>query len=211
MNAHRSRLRPTLGWLLVSFVALVGALSACSADSLELVMRARDGIVDPLIDTTCRRSTDPVGPSRPFFENFVDEIVPADATFICSTPVAERVFVSQDGQRAVSPAHVMTIEISNPIVRNIACGGQTYARLWGYDLRSEASPSDDEFELDTSEGSRLTLDPERGLWVAPGSGAISCAEMGGSWRGTSGDLRGHTGTFTMVYDSVQTVLHIVEA
>jgi hypothetical protein len=125
--------------------------------------------------------------------------------------VDERVFVGANGQRAVEPAHVLSVQITNPTDRNTTCGDEPYARVWAWNLVPGAPEVEDEFELETAEGSRITLDPHRGVWVAPGSGAIACSEIGGAWRGTSGDLRDHSGTFTMVYDSVQTLLRLVEA
>jgi hypothetical protein len=42
------------------------------------------------------------------------------------------------------------------------------------------------------------------------SDETDCFDEAGRWKGTAGHLRNHEGTFTMHYDSIQTVLQIVE-
>jgi hypothetical protein len=64
------------------------------------------------------------------------------------------------------------------------------------------------FELTIDDGNRLTLDPQTAVIVVSNGG--DCLDETGRWRGTAGDVRDHEGTFTIHYNSIQTVLHLVE-
>ncbi len=54
------------------------------------------------------------------------------------------------------------------------------------------------------------LDDRKGLVVNYGFNIPLCSESSGIWHGTAGDLLNHTGTFRLVYDTIQSVLQLEE-
>ena len=75
-------------------------------------------------------------------------------------------------------------------------------------LSPEQASRDYSFELKFDDGNRLTLHPQTAVLV--NLYETDCFEETGRWQGTAGGLRNHEGTFTMHYDSIQTVLRFVE-
>jgi hypothetical protein len=77
-------------------------------------------------------------------------------------------------------------------------------------LHPERLRHGDEINVQTTDGSALELVPKAGLWATTPRTTDRCFELWGTWRGVSGNLRGHTGTYTMVDDSIQTLLELIE-
>lgn len=121
----------------------------------------------------------------------------------------DRQWLAADGRHATSPADPgpfpadATFDFGDP-----ECGGQSWPRHAFIVLGPAPASRDDSFELKIDDGNRLTLDPQTA--VVASFDQIDCFEETGRWRGTAGDLRDHEGTFTVHYDSIQTVLHLVE-
>jgi hypothetical protein len=125
-----------------------------------------------------------------------------------STNPLETQWLTADGRHATSPGG------SDPFrggaeaeVGAVECGGQRWPRHF-FTVLGPAPSRDNSFELKFDDGNRLTLDPESAVMVYLYD--VDCFEEAGRWKGTAADLRNHGGTFTLHYDSIQTVLRIVE-
>ncbi len=90
----------------------------------------------------------------------------------------------------------------------VDCGGQRLPRHFFQVLSQEQASPDYSFELKIDDGNRLTLDPQTAVVVS--FDETDCFEETGRWQGTAGDLLNHEATFTIHYDTIQTVLRIVE-
>ena len=64
-------------------------------------------------------------------------------------------------------------------------------------------------EVTFDDGGGLTLMPTSSLLVMDGYDVL-CFEMTGHWQGTAGTLLDRSGTYRLVNDTVQTVLHLIE-
>lgn len=123
----------------------------------------------------------------------------------------ERPWVAADGRGATSPPTSGRFQLNpNPDIGEAECGGQKWPRHFFEVLGPEQMTEGYTFELKIDDGNRLTLDPQTGVVVAFYYGGTDCFEETGRWRGTDGDLRDHEGTFTIHYDTIQTVLRLVE-
>ena len=73
-------------------------------------------------------------------------------------------------------------------------------------------PRDESFELTFDGGDTLRLEGATGVWATESNldYGPTCFEANGRWRGAAGELEGRTGRFTIAYDSVQTILRLVE-
>jgi hypothetical protein len=89
------------------------------------------------------------------------------------------------------------------------CAGRMMTDVWRSKFLAGTTGQSDPFQLMIGDGNVVELSLREGLDFI-GRLYDECAESSGSWHGTSGDLDGRTGTFTLVGDSVQTVLHLVE-
>jgi hypothetical protein len=126
-------------------------------------------------------------------------------------PVLERHWLTSDGRHATSPPVSGEMYVAEPKFRDAECGGKKwlrrYVQVWG----PEMEPVENSFELKLDDGDSVTLDPQTAVRVADATGdETACYDEVGRWQGTAGDLRNHTGTFTIHYDSIQTVLRLVE-
>lgn len=120
----------------------------------------------------------------------------------------ERQWRAADGRHAVSlDVRGLILADAKVGVGDAECGGQRWPRHF-FSVLSPATTRDDSFELKVDDGNSLTLDPQTAVVVS--SYETNCFEETGRWKGTAGQLRDHKGTFTMHYDSIQTVLRIVE-
>jgi hypothetical protein len=125
-----------------------------------------------------------------------------------STNAVERQWLTMDGRHATSPGGAGPyLSDAKTEVGDVECGGQRWPRHF-FSILGPAPSRDDSFELTFDDGNRLTLDPQTAVMVR--TYETDCLEEAGRWKGTAGDLRDHGGTFTMHYDSIQTVLRIVE-
>lgn len=127
-----------------------------------------------------------------------------------SSPIrVERHWLAADGRHATSPENSGTFPVDSAAeLGNVDCGGQNWHRVGFSVLGPKPASRDDSFELKIEDGNRLTLDPQTAVLVF--FPETSCFEEAGRWKGTAGDLRSHAGTFTIHYDSIQTVLRLVE-
>lgn len=127
-----------------------------------------------------------------------------------SSPVrVERHWLAADGRHATSPENSGTFPVDAVAeLGNVECAGQRWLRVPFSVLGPELASRDDSFELKIDDGNRLMLDPQSA--VTAGLGETSCFEETGRWQGTAGDLQNHAGTFNIHYDSIQTVLRLVE-
>ncbi len=122
----------------------------------------------------------------------------------------ERHWLAADGRHASSPPNSATFRLaSSPIFGDVECGGEKLQRRYARISNTELVKFS--FELQVDDGNVLTLVPQKIVRVAARSTPwASCVEASGRWEGTAGNLRGQTGTFTIHYDSIQTVLRLVE-
>lgn len=126
-----------------------------------------------------------------------------------SLPNVDRSWSAADGRHATSPPYSGTFPAnSTSDIGEVECGGQKWPRHFFGVLDPKLASGNNSFELKIDDGNRLTLDPQTAVIVA--SYGTDCLEETGRWRGTAGDLRDHEGTFTIHYDSIQTVLRLVE-
>ncbi len=143
----------------------------------------------------------------------------ADTT--CPASFSESSWVAADGRTATAPAHTVVFRADgSPDKRpsqkfddqyyydDVACGGQEYKQRYYRKSPPKTGPNG-AFEVEIDDGNRLTIDPTTAVSVETGRYTL-CFEEVGTWRGTAGDLRNHTGTFNLHYDSIQTVLRLVE-
>jgi hypothetical protein len=195
------RCRPALMTLIAAGL-LVGAFAAgCSnRDKFELAVRARD-----VVEWGTRPHTgcilNPVElPATP--ES------PSRRGTRCSFQSSEHLWSGDDGRQAVVATRAVILYFTAPTYGQVNCGGRSIAGVWWYTLLPDRTPDAGVVEMLTDEGSTIALDMEEGVWA---SGALDrCSELSGTWRGIAGNLRNRTGTYTMVDDSVQSVLRIVE-
>ncbi len=124
----------------------------------------------------------------------------------------ERQWLAGDGRQATSPANSGTFPGGATFdIGDVECGGQRWPRQFFSVLGPEPASADDSFELKVDDGNRLMLDPQTEVIVDGGTGVgTECFEETGRWQGTAGDLQNHVGTFNIHYDSIQTVLRLVE-
>ena len=124
------------------------------------------------------------------------------------TSSLDRQWRTADGRHAVSlDVPGLFLSDGKAEVGDVECGGQSWPRH-SFSVLNPAHTRDDSFELAVDDGNHLTLDPQTAVMVT--STETNCFEETGRWRGTAGHVRNHEGTFTMHYDSIQTVLRIVE-
>ena len=120
----------------------------------------------------------------------------------------DRPWLAADGRHATSRPYSGNFGVSSMAFGDVDCGGQKWLRTSFAVLSPEVMTEFYTFELKIDDGNRLTLDPQTAVVVA--SSVIDCQEETGRWRGTAGKLRDHEGTFTIHYDTIQTVLRLVE-
>jgi hypothetical protein len=191
-----------------SFPSLLGALAcgvtllvSCDAvNKFQLTLRSRgfDGVA------------------------FATETPPCpQAENACPANFSESSWVAADGRTAIALAHTTFFRADeSPDVSesqrfddqyyygNVACGGQDYKLRYYRKLDPKTRPNG-AFELDVDDGNRLTLKPQSVVSVEDGRDTL-CFEEEGTWRGTAGEVRNKTGTFNLRYDSIETVLELVE-
>lgn len=185
--------------MIAAIVAAVNAITACGGDGkFELAFRARD---------SDRRV--PQGQCVMGAPDYFDEALQW-RIFECVSTTTEREWVAADGRRAVTPPATEVMFLPNNQYGEIPCGGRTVPLSWWNGSRAELPPMEVTFELVIDDGNTLTLDEDSILWAVDSAGTSKCVEASGSWRGTDGDLRGRTGRFTIVDDSIQSVLRLVE-
>lgn len=125
----------------------------------------------------------------------------------CALVFKERRWVTSDGGRAITPAHTEYTFVLWTY-DSVACGGKDFGPMYRRESAPDRPADDDSFELKLDDGNTLVLDQQTGHWGY--FDEIKCFETAGRWRGTAGRLKDHTGTFTIVYDSIQTLIRLVE-
>jgi|GEM_PF-5365832 len=190
------------GSLLAGLVWIVfGLLASCGGGGkFELTLRVRDSDGwSP--ETSCALD----GVAYEFSEALNSPV------FKCVVSFERRDWVGADGRRATVPPHTEITYLPQHEFDNIECGGRQLIQRWWLKTRPELPAGDASFVLQIDDGNSLNLTRDVGLWVASGStGVVDCFEGSGHWTGTAGDLLDRTGTFTILNDSVQTVLRLVE-
>jgi hypothetical protein len=127
-----------------------------------------------------------------------------------TSPMLEHQWLSADGRHALSPEISSSFQVQlHWNYGDVECGGQRMVRHGFAELGSELASKDDSFDLKIDDGNDLRLDPQTAVTVDDGAGRL-CFEETGRWQGTAGDLRNHTGTFIIQYDTIQTVLRLIE-
>jgi hypothetical protein len=178
----RLRLLPMLA------VAMSWSVSCGDADKLDITMRSRDGFGDPPTGCTF----------------WLDELHAETTTECVATPL-ERQWVDADGRPATSPTATGPVYFSSYLRDPVVCNGHplTMDESW---FKWSADGGD---IVRFDDGDAVTLYDERAIAIVHLDYVI-CSEATGTWRGTAGSLLGRTGTYRMVYDSIQTVLHLIE-
>ena len=127
----------------------------------------------------------------------------------CRLRFQDQVWSNGAGRGVVVPAYTVTFEVVDHDYGTGECGGRAVTG----DSASSTAPgviSDrGSFHSDGDDASAVELAPQQGLWVG-GFADKRAAEVTGSWRGIAGDLEHRAGTFTMITNSLQTELHLVE-
>jgi hypothetical protein len=194
--------RAGLPWIVG--VLVFGALgSGCSErEKFELAVRLREPFEWAQPSTQCLLN--------PVALPATDES-PGGAAQRCSFGRHERVWSGDNGARAVVTTDVTTMYFTVSTSGTVECAGRPVPGAWWVRLHPERPRDSDDINISvqTDDGSTLELAPETGLWATRGVTA-RCFEMSGTWRGVSGKLRDHVGTYTMVDDSIQTVLELIE-
>lgn len=124
----------------------------------------------------------------------------------CRIEFQEQIWRDEHGQRAVAPARNFTVTYVRQGHGDVECGNRTVEDTWSY--LAEPAPDSEPSQLELDDGSVLVLSEEEGLQAS--NLDDFCADYSGSWRGVAGELDERTGTFRMINDSVQIVLHLVE-
>jgi hypothetical protein len=193
---------PRVSLALIIGLQVIGALAAgCSEpERFELTVRLREPF-------------DWAQPTPVCLLNIV--VLPATAETAggaqrCSFEAAAHVWRGDDGSRAVVTTHATTIYLTIPTSSTVECAGRPIPGAWWVRLHPDERRDGGTFNVQTDEGSTLELHPETGLWATSPRGTDRCFEMSGTWRGVAGELLSRTGTYTMIDDSIQTVLQLVE-
>lgn len=178
-----------LSLLAILAITMNSIVSCGVGDKLDVTLRSRDRFGDPL--SGCNL--------------WLDE-PHAETTTECVDTALERQWVDADGRRATSPTASGSVYFSSMLTGPVVCNGHplTVDEAW-FKWRAAGRDIDMQFE----DGDAMTLYDEQGMAVNH-LDYISCSETTGRWRGTAGSLLGRAGTYTSVYDSIQTVLHLVE-
>jgi hypothetical protein len=176
-------------------LALVAVLSCGGDDEFALTLRTRDPDGALQWGDKC---SDP----------FSDYAKRSGAPLQCVSSVNEQRWVAEDGRRALSPAHTATIFFRAGTFGTVMCNEESAIKYWF--ATSPEQPSEESFDLEFDDGDAVTLHSQAGLWTLEVIGPPVCSEVTGTWVGTAGEPKGRTGTYRMVYDSIQTVLHLVE-
>lgn len=124
----------------------------------------------------------------------------------CLIYFEEQLWRDEAGRRAVVPARMLTVAYVEQGFGEFACGDRMVE-----DARSflaDPTPGSAPFRLELEDGNVLELSEEEGLEVS--NFRDVCVEYSGSWRGVAGEVQERTGSFRMINDSVQIVLHLVE-
>jgi hypothetical protein len=122
----------------------------------------------------------------------------------------EHLWLSADGRHATSPEISSSFQVRlHYDYGDVECGGQRMLRHGFADWSRQLASKDDSFDLKIDDGNGLRLDPQTAVTVDDGAGPL-CFEETGHWEGTAGDVLNHAGTFTIRYDTIQTVLRLVE-
>src|SRR5262245_25396915 len=193
-RAGRVGVRQPCVWLAV-VVGLQAAAGCSNSHQLELTLRLRNG-VGPSSLTCSNTRGDPEGTTR------------SDSDVICRYDIQEQIWSDGMGRSAVEAEHSYAdLEYNSEVdYGTTQCGGRTLTDVW-YG-RSEPYGDQAPIVLRIDDGSTIELVWERTQWAS--GFTDSCSVATGSWRGTAGDRDKRHGTYTMVNDSLQTVLHVVE-
>jgi hypothetical protein len=188
-------------WLAVAVSIALSTLACCGGgDRIDLTLRARDadGLSE---DPKCIYGNQSVRR---------DESLRSDIR-TCVFEFGQTQWRAADGRPAINQPHDVLWFRAQPEQDDVVCDGQAVVHQYVWD--SEELPArDGSFELTFDGGDTLRLESATGVWASARSDyyGSKCFEANGRWRGAAGELQGRTGRFTIVYDSVQTVLRLVE-
>jgi hypothetical protein len=127
---------------------------------------------------------------------------------VCRFAFDEQIWRDKSDRRAVVPARKLLVTYVAQGYGDFECGDRTVHDAWSFRADPLPPPDSDPFRLELDDGSVVVLSEAEGLEVSNFSD--SCMDYSGKWRGVAGDLDERTGTFRMINDSVQIVLHLVE-
>jgi hypothetical protein len=178
-------------------ICLLGALVVASCGGshrfgLTLLTREIDGA----LNMTCSPTNGPSG-NHP----------PPDGLELCALVFNELQWVTSDGGRAMTPAHTEHT-FTLYAFAGVVCGGKDLGQMERWESGPGLPADDDSFELRLADGNTLMLDQKTGLWGI--FDEMKCYQTAGRWRGTAGRLKDRTGTFTILYDSIQIAIKLVE-
>ena len=187
--------------LAVTVPIALSTLTCCGAgERFELTLRARDA-KGPTEQPACVE-----GNHLPD----VDESSPSDV-FTCVLTLGPTEWRAADGRRAASEAQVVLRFLAlPPHFGDVACGGQTVRHQFWYRSETELPGDDKSFQLTIDGAETLQLEMSNGVWAANSDTELLCFEGTGRWRGEAGRLKDRAGGFTIVYDTVQTRLRLIE-
>jgi hypothetical protein len=183
-------------YVILALLLAVSVPASCSDGSgFEMTVRARDG--SDGFPVWCSDDT---------------VLTPIGQPITCQFERAERVWNDGGERKAIQPARTYFLSFLNdpsPALGEYECGGRTLTNVWRTELDPVTTDRSDPLQLVMDDGSSIELSLVGQLDVT-GRTLDACQETWGTWHGTAGDLDGRTGTYTTVFDSVQTVLHLVE-
>jgi hypothetical protein len=188
-------------WLAVAVPIALTTLACCGGgDRFELTLRARDA-VGSREDPQCIYGNRSVRR---------DESLPSDIR-TCVLNFGRTQWRAADDRRAINRPYDLLWFRAQPEHDDVVCGGQPVVQQYVWDPE-ELPARDESFELTFDGGDSLRLEGATGVWASASSldYGPKCFEANGRWRGAAGELQGRTGRFTIAYDSVQTVLRLVE-
>ena len=188
-------------WLAIAVSIALSTLACCGGgDRFELTLRARDA-VGSREDPQCVYGSQSVRR---------DESLPSDNR-TCVLKFGQAQWRAADRRRAINQADDVLWFRARPEQDDVVCGGQAVVQQAVWD--SEVLPARDEsFELTFDGGDMVLLEAATGVWASTSTAdyGLKCFEANGRWRGEAGELKGRTGRFTILYDSIQTVMRLVE-
>lgn len=193
---------------LVAAVFVLVALAGCGdTQKFELTLHSRDGSGGATAGP-CEYVAVPEAHTASLDPPFSPTIEGGYAS--CVVQNAATTWIGPGVRRATTPARTQPSSITTVEYGAIDCAGQhhdlDFFSRWGTDL----ALGQDSWEVDLDDGRRLTLVARTGLVVSAGFNTPLCMEESGIWRGTAGDLLHRTGTYRLVYDTIQAVLQLQE-
>lgn len=198
-STHRARNKPVRPALVALAVALSLLASGGGSGTFELTLRSR-AAPDPSSGGACifglHRNLSPGSDG-------------GRALHTCALAYGARQWVGDGGRMAISRPHTETTSFTFNTFAAVVCAGRQLPPVFWTESTAVPTAGGEGIEFEFDDGNGVSLEPEHGLAAASYTD-LECFEVTGRWRGTAGNLSNRTGSYTMTYNSIQTVLRLVE-